>query len=101
MSSRLVENSAAHNYSLSLILLAMTRRDFSDRHIGPSSDQVATMLHELGYESLEKFVSAVLPDTIKLTEQFGSKLPAPISEVDAITEDTDTQEPKVIDAPVV
>ncbi len=86
MSSRLVENSAAHNYSLSLILLAMTRRDFSDRHIGPSSDQVATMLHELGYESLEKFVSAVLPDTIKLTEQFGSKLPAPISEVDAITE---------------
>ncbi len=86
MSSRLVENSAAHNYSLSLILLAMTRRDFSDRHIGPSSDQVATMLHELGYESLEKFVSAVLPDTIKLTEQFGSKLPAPISEVDAIIE---------------
>ena len=86
MSSRLVENSAAHNYSLSLILLAMTRRDFSDRHIGPSSDQVATMLHELGYESLEKFVSAVLPDTIKLTDQFGSKLPAPISEVDAITE---------------
>jgi glycine dehydrogenase len=44
------------------------------------------MLHELGYESLEKFVSAVLPDTIKLTDQFGSKLPAPISEVDAITE---------------
>ena len=86
MSSRLVENSAAHNYSLSIILLAMTRRDFSDRHIGPSSDQVATMLHELGYESLEKFVSAVLPDTIKLTDQFGSKRPAPISEVDAITE---------------
>jgi glycine dehydrogenase len=64
----------------------MTRRDFSDRHIGPSSDQVATMLHELGYETLENFVSAVLPDTIKLTEQFGSKLPAPISEVDAIAE---------------
>ena len=63
----------------------MTRRDFADRHIGPSGDQIATMLHELGYKSLEDFVSAVLPETITLREKFGSKLPQPISEVDAIT----------------
>jgi len=64
----------------------MTRRDFADRHIGPSGDQIATMLHELGYKSLEDFVSAVLPETITLREKFGSKLPQPISEVDVINE---------------
>ncbi|NDE54510.1 MAG: hypothetical protein EB069_08005, partial [Actinobacteria bacterium] len=42
----------------------MTRRGFSDRHIGPSPDQTSTMLHELGYSDLQSFVNAVLPDTI-------------------------------------
>ncbi len=77
---------AAHKTALALILLAMTRRDFSDRHIGPSSEQVATMLHELGYNSLEDFVAAVLPESITIKERFGAKLPAPISEVDVIAE---------------
>lgn len=64
----------------------MTRRDFSDRHIGPSSDQTATMLHELGYSDLSSFVDAVLPDSITLKERFGQLLPDPISEVDVIKE---------------
>ena len=64
----------------------MARRDFSDRHIGPSSDQVATMLHELGYDSLEKFISDVLPDSIKLADRFGENLPSPASEVEALQE---------------
>ena len=64
----------------------MTRRDFSDRHIGPSSDQIATMLHELGYDSLEKFIADVLPDSIKLADRFGENLPAPISEVETLQE---------------
>lgn len=64
----------------------MTRRDFSDRHIGPSSDQVSTMLHELGYDSLEVFISDVLPDSIKLSGRFGENLPDPISEVETIAE---------------
>ncbi len=77
---------AAHKSELALILLAMTRRDFADRHIGPSVDQVATMLHELGYKSLEDFVKAVLPESITLREKFGTKLPNPVSEVDVIAE---------------
>ena len=44
------------------------------------------MLHELGYANLESFISAVLPNSIALTERFGSKLPRPISEVGAIEE---------------
>lgn len=44
------------------------------------------MLHELGYSNLDKFISDVLPDSIKLNEIFGATLPQPISEPDAINE---------------
>ena len=64
----------------------MARRQFSDRHIGPSSEQIATMLHELGYSRLEDFISDVLPESIKLTEVFGQTLPEPASEPETINE---------------
>lgn len=44
------------------------------------------MLHELGYSNLEKFISDVLPDSIKLSEVFGSSLPKPASEPETIKE---------------
>jgi len=64
----------------------MARADFSDRHIGPSGDEISTMLLELGYSDLESFTQAVLPDSIKLTSKFGPLLPKPISEVEVIAE---------------
>lgn len=62
----------------------MARENFVDRHIGPSGDQIGTMLHELGYSDLEKFIKVVLPESIKLEEVFGSSLPQPISEPETI-----------------
>jgi glycine dehydrogenase len=44
------------------------------------------MLLELGYDSLENFISDVLPDSIKLAERFGDNLPKPASEVEALKE---------------
>ena len=64
----------------------MARAEFSDRHIGPSGDEISTMLLELGYSDLESFAQAVLPDSIKLTSKFGPLLPKPISEVEVIAE---------------
>lgn len=64
----------------------MIRREFADRHIGPSSEQIATMLHELGYSDLESFTADVLPNSIKLNEVFGTNLPAPLSETQVIAE---------------
>jgi len=64
----------------------MARQEFSDRHIGPSGDEISTMLLELGYRDLESFTQAVLPDSIKLTAKFGPLLPKPISEVEVIAE---------------
>ena len=54
----------------------MARAEFSDRHIGPSGDEISTMLLELGYSDLESFTQAVLPDSIKLTSKFGPLLPS-------------------------
>ncbi len=64
----------------------MARAEFSDRHIGPSGDEISTMLLELGYSNLESFTQAVLPDSIKLTSKFGPLLPKPISEVEVLAE---------------
>ena len=64
----------------------MARAEFSDRHIGPSADEISTMLLELGYSDLESFTQAVLPDSIKLASKFGPLLPKPISEVEVIAE---------------
>ncbi|MEY4206256.1 MAG: hypothetical protein RL255_93 [Actinomycetota bacterium] len=64
----------------------MTRRKFSDRHIGPSEVQISTMLHELGYANLSEFINDVLPESIKLEELFGEDLPTPLTESEAIAE---------------
>ena len=62
------------------------KREFVDRHVGPTSDQIATMLHELQFSHLDEFIAKVLPDSIKLSERFGASLPAPISEFETIAE---------------
>ena len=64
----------------------MARRDFVDRHVGPSSEHVRSMLDALDYARMSDFIGDVLPDSIKLTEKFGSALPTPISEVEVIKE---------------
>ena len=57
---------------------------FVSRHIGPSDVQIETMLNSLGYKNLSDFISAVLPDSIKLSDRLEEKLPAAINEVEAI-----------------
>ena len=64
----------------------MSRRDFADRHIGPSDENINAMLEFLGYNSLDSFIADVLPDSIKLHEEFGRALPPGISEVETIAE---------------
>ena len=64
----------------------MSRREFADRHIGPSEENINAMLEFLGYNSLDSFIADVLPDSIKLQEEFGRALPPGISEVETIAE---------------
>ena len=62
------------------------RSNFSDRHIGPDSDQITYMLKELQEDDLTNFISKVVPANISLSEKISESLPAAISEVEAITE---------------
>src|SRR5207247_3715829 len=39
---------------------------FETRHVGPSSDEARAMLGTLGYDSLDAFIDAVVPDDIRL-----------------------------------
>src|SRR5438876_11003196 len=45
--------------------LAPTDR-FVTRHIGPSPDETRGMLATLGYDSLDAFIDAVIPEDIRL-----------------------------------
>jgi len=57
---------------------------FADRHIGPRPDEVARMVQTLGYADVDALVDAAVPASIRSAEAL--RLPAPASEVDALTE---------------
>lgn len=56
------------------------KESFVKRHIGPSGEEQNQMLSELGYESEDKFLNDVIPDTLKLNKDQQAVLPPPISE---------------------
>ena len=60
------------------------RSNFADRHIGPNEYQIKTMLLELGFDSLEKFVEKVVPANIFWNQELD--LPQPVSETQALAE---------------
>lgn len=64
----------------------MSLHGFEDRHIGPSSDAIATMLMELGYADVSEFISCALPEKIKLQDVFGDSLPDAASEYEVLQE---------------
>jgi glycine dehydrogenase len=63
-----------------------THENFESRHIGPSLEQEATMLHELGFADLDSFIKAVVPENIAMGQRLADVLPAALSEVETIAE---------------
>src|SRR6266516_4211209 len=57
---------------------------FADRHIGPSADEVAQMLRELGFENLDALLDATVPKNIRLDRPL--ELPKAKSENEALAE---------------
>src|SRR5947207_7506132 len=57
---------------------------FVDRHIGPSADEVAQMLRELGFENLDALIDATVPKNIRLDRPL--ELPQAKSENEALAE---------------
>ncbi|MGW6128842.1 aminomethyl-transferring glycine dehydrogenase [Cellulomonas sp. NPDC055163] len=57
-------------------------RDFTDRHVGPRTSQLATMLTQLGYDSLDDLVDAAVPASIRTDRPLD--LPAARSEAEVL-----------------
>src|SRR5216117_916141 len=55
---------------------------FQERHIGPSAEEQATMLGTLGYDSLDEFIDAVVPEDIRLRQAL--RIPPAITEQEAL-----------------
>ena len=56
--------------------------DFSDRHIGPRAEDIATMLDAVGTESVEQLISQTVPASIRMREQLD--LPEALGEPEAL-----------------
>lgn len=67
---------------MSLYSKTEREQDFIQRHIGPQSTDAATMLSELGYDSMEDFIDSVVPRDIHLAN--GLALPDAMSEQAAL-----------------
>jgi glycine dehydrogenase len=57
---------------------------FVERHVGPNAAEVAEMLDQLGYDSLDAFIDAVVPEGIRLRRPLA--LPPGRSEADVLAE---------------
>ena len=55
---------------------------FIPRHIGPSAEDRKTMLATIGYDSMERFIDAVIPAAIRQTQPM--ELTAPMAETNAL-----------------
>jgi glycine dehydrogenase len=59
---------------------------FQTRHIGTDGDAQHTMLSALGYESVTDLVTAAVPESIRVSDDYASVLPAAASERSALQE---------------
>src|SRR5438309_1200025 len=57
---------------------------FARRHIGPTEEEVRSMLSEVGYEDLDSLIDATVPKNIRLDRQLN--LPESKSEIEALAE---------------
>jgi glycine dehydrogenase len=64
--------------------LTLEHGAFVDRHIGPTHANEVAMLEQLGFKSLDTFISAVVPSAIAMKEPLEKHLPSAVTEVEAI-----------------
>jgi glycine dehydrogenase len=57
-------------------------QSFVERHVGPARNELAAMLQEIGYDSLEALINAVVPPSIRFAGRMN--LPEPESEFEVL-----------------
>ncbi len=67
-------------FTLASLLALEQRSDFSTRHIGPGSAEIAAMLAEIGAASLDELIAQTVPASIRLDEPLALPEARPESE---------------------
>ena len=62
--------------------MGLESKEFAKRHIGLKDAEIKHILHDLGYESMEDFLSSLIPDSIYDKKKL--KLPKPLDEPSAL-----------------
>ena len=62
--------------------MGLESKEFAKRHIGLKDAEIEHILHDLGYESMEDFLSSLIPDSIYDKKKL--KLPKPLDEPSAL-----------------
>lgn len=70
-------------YTPQIALNSAVADSFERRHIGPRAGDTSEMLGALGYDSMEKFIAAVVPPGIRMRRSL--ELPDPATEFQALT----------------
>src|SRR5690606_7826209 len=62
--------------------------EFAARHVGPRADEIREVLATLGYADLDKFIEAVVPESIRISRPLrlppghtGREVPASLAEL--------------------
>jgi glycine dehydrogenase len=76
--------STTHAVSAPQVISAKPSATFADRHVGPDTDGMATMLHLLDQPDLDALESAAVPSIIHTDRPL--ELPAPASETETLAE---------------
>jgi glycine dehydrogenase len=66
--------------------LTLRYEAFEKRHIGPSLDQEAAMLEELGFASMKDFIKKIVPSNIVMGQKLEEFLPPALTEPEVIEE---------------
>ena len=62
--------------------MGLESKEFAKRHIGLKDSEIKHILHDIGYESMEDFLSSLIPDSIYDKKKL--KLPKPLDEPSAL-----------------
>src|SRR5438552_1080870 len=82
-----IEKSAAsegRNQPATLSADAAKEFTFADRHIGPNENEIEQMLREVGFDNLDEFIDATIPENIRFARSLD--LPLAKSESEALAE---------------
>ena len=65
--------SAARHQPPTVLASAAKELTFADRHIGPNENEIEQMLREIGFDHLNEFIDAAIPENIRFARSLDNR----------------------------